>query len=234
MDKQNQNRTRLFADMKMHGARQVEIDELFRESPVVLQIRANDEISETCIHLWEFTLSAVRNSKSALHVIDQLHGSGKPQDRHLLTALKKYVEDTCEAIKEVDNTLKDKDSDLQSLLFEIPDKTPHDEMSWRNLIARRDVIAHRLLTVDDEKVYREAVRDFGSLHQLMSNVYFVPVKTDWAYDKGFPLALKADVLRNLAPSAHGQIPRTGESLILICEDKIEGFIAFRIGRDPTP
>ena len=78
--------------------------------------------------------SAARNCKSALRVIARLHGSDALKDPDLLTALKKYVEDTCEAIKEVDNTLKRNKSSLTSLLFEIPDKTAGHEASWRNLI----------------------------------------------------------------------------------------------------
>ena len=206
------------------------MSKLYRESPVVFRIRPDDEISETCIHLEEFMSSAARNSKNALKVIDRMNGSGKTKDTDLLTALKKYVEDTCEAIKKVDSTLKDNNSGLQSLLIEIPNETSEDEVSWRSLVARRDVIAHGLLTVDDDRVYMEAVRDFDLLHQLLKRVYFVPVKTNWATDRGFPIDLKADVWRSLVPTAEGRNPRLGESLIFIAEDRIEGFIAFRIGR----
>ena len=99
-----------------------------------------------------------------------------------MAALKKYVEDTCEAIKQVDNELKGNGSSLETLLFEIPGESDN-QVSWRNLIGRRDVIAHRLLTVDDERVYREAERDFCLLVELISRVYFVPIKP------GFPISL---------------------------------------------
>ena len=230
MQKQGQNRTRLLASMINHGATQVEISELFRESQVIWQIRPDNEISETCIKLEEFMASAARKSRSALRVIDRMHGSDDLQDRDLLTALKKYVEDTCEAIKVVDNELKRNKSSLQSLIFEIPNETLDSKVSWRNLIGRRDVIAHKLLTVDDNKVYREAVRDFGSLNQLLSKVYFVPVKTDFASGAGFFPLLRRDAVTNLAPSGHGQTPQIGESLIFICEDKVEKFMSFRLGR----
>ena len=230
MDKEYQNRTRLLSNMVNHGATQVEMSELFRESQVIWQIRPANEMSETCIQLEEFMSSAARDSQSALRVIDRIHDSDDLQDRDLLTALKKYVEDACEAITVVDNKLKDNGSSLESLLFEIPNKTSDDEVSWRNVIGRRIVIAHKLLTVDDERVYTEAVRDFGSLYQLLSKIYFVPVKTDWASDEGFSPLFRMDALRNLAPSGYGQAPDIGESLIFICEDKIEGFLSFRLGR----
>ena len=230
MEKEGQNRSRLLARMVKHGATRLEIKDLFRQSQIVWQIGADREISETCIHLEEFMASAARNCQSALRVIARMHGLGALKDPDLLTALKKYVQDTCEAIKEVDNTLNRNRSSLTSLLFEISDKTAGSEVSWRNLIARRVVIAHRLLTVDDEKVYCEAERDFSSLHQLLSKVYFVPVKTDLRAGEGFCPLLRMDALRNLAPSVHGRTPVIGESLIFVCEDKSDGFLPFRLGR----
>ncbi len=224
------DRERLVAKMVNHGATQVEISELFKEGQIIWQIRPDHEISDTCIQLEEFMSSAARNARSALDVIDRMRGLGSLQDRDLLTALKKYVEDACEAIKVVDNTLKENGATLEALLFEIPNEASSDEASWRNLIGRRDVIAHRLLSVDDRRVYDEAKRDFGLLHQLLSRIWFVPVKTDLGSGKGFGAPLRMDALRNLAPSDYGQSPRIGESLIFICEDKVKGFVAVRLGR----
>ena len=224
------SRARLLANMVRHGATQVELRELYKESEIIWQIRPDHEISDVCIQLEEFMSSAARNSQSALQVIDRMSCSGNPQDRDLLTALKKYVEDACEAIKVVDNTLKENGATLEALLFEIPNEASSDEVSWRNLIGRRDVIAHRLLSVDDGRVYDEAKRDFGLLHRLLSKIWFVPVKTDLASGKGFGAPLRMDALRKLAPSDYGQSPRIGESLIFICEDKVKGFVAVRLGR----
>ena len=227
------NRGRLISRLVDHGAKQVEIRELFKESQVIWQIRPDHEISDTCIQLEEFMASGARNTQNALGVIERMGGSDNRQDRDLLTALKKYVEDSCEAIKVVDNKLKDNRSSLESLLFEIPNDTLDDEVSWRNLIGRRDVIAHRLLTVDDNRVYMEAVRDFGLLDQLLSKVYFVPVKTTFASNKGFMPLFKARILRRLAPSRAGEIPSIGQSLIFVCEDIDEGIVSFRMGRSTT-
>ena len=203
---------------------------MVRESVIIWQIRPDQEMSETCIHLNEFMSSAARDCKSALRVIDRIDSAGDPRDPDLLTALKKYVEDVGEAIKEVDNTLRSNKADLAALFFEIPNKTGEDEASWRDLIGRRVVIAHRLLTVDDEQVYREAVRDFGSLHQLLSRIYFAPIKSDLASNEIPSPALKTEVMNSLIPATHGQTPRIGETVVFIFEDKREGFWPFRLGR----
>ena len=224
------SRERLITNLVQHGATQVELDDLARESDVVWRIAPNDEVSEPCVRLEEFICSATRNAQSALRVIDRMVGPDKVQDLDLLTALKKYVEDTCEAIKVVDNTLKENGTNLESLFFEVPQDASDEEMSWRNLIGRRDVIAHRLLTVDDNQVYREAVRDFGSLHKLLSRIHFNPVKTDLMSGKGPEFPFKGDLLRNLAPSKYGQSPSIGESLTFVSEDRLEGLFALRLGR----
>ena len=229
MDKKSQNLTRLLTKMVKHGAAQVDIEYLFKQSQLIWNIGSHQEISDTCIHLEEFMSSAARNCRNALQVIDRMDGSSL-KDPDLLTALKKYVEDTSEAIKEVDSTLDRSKSSLTSLIFEIPNETSEHELSWRNLIARRIIIAHKLLTIDDEKVYCEAKRDFGSLNQLLSKIYFVPVKTNFDAGEGFHPLLRADALKNLAPSTHGKTPKIGEALIFICEDKTNGFLTFRLGR----
>ena len=203
MDNEAMNRSRVFTRLIEHGATHVEMDRMIKESKIIWQIRPDHELSETCIHLEEFMSSAARSCQSALSVIDRIHCSGDPKDPDLLTALKKYVEDTGEAIKEVDATLSCNNASLAALLFEIPDKVEGDEASWRSLIGRRIVIAHRLLTVDDERVYRETVRDFGSLHELLSRVYFVPIKSDLASGVSFSPFLRADVVRRLPPVVHG-------------------------------
>ena len=174
--------------------------------------------------------SAARNCQSALRVIDRLQDSVDQRDPDLLTALKKYVEDAGQAFKELDDTLGRNDASLASLFFEIPSKTEEDEASWRNLIGRRDVIAHRLLTIDDEQVYKEAVGDFGSLRQLLSRIYFAPVKSDLASDAIPSPALRMEVVNSLIPATHGRTPRIGESFIFIYEDKREGLWPIRMGR----
>ena len=229
MDKEVMNRSRLFSRLVEHGATHAELDQMVKESVIIWRIGSGQEVSQTCIHLEEFMSSAARNCQSALRVIERMRDSDDLEDPDLLTALKKYVEDTGEAIKEVDDTLSRNTADLASLLFEIPDKTEEDEASWRNLIGRRIVIAHKLLTVDDEQVFREAVRDFASLYQLISRVYFAPVKTDLASGEIPSPALKLEALRSLTHATHGRTPRIGETLIFIFEDKKEGFWPFRLG-----
>ena len=219
----------LQARMLKHGATKVTMAELAERSQIVWQIGEKEEVSRTCIHLVEWMASATRNCRSALDVTTRMDSTDGPKDPHLLTALKKYVEDTCEAIKQVDTRLKNEESSLAQVLFEIPEAS-HGQVSWRELIGRRDVLAHRLLTIDNERVHREAKRDFGALFELLSRVNFVPVKTDLEAGKGFSAAVKTDAMHRLAPSTDGRTPEIGSSLVFICEDSKRGFLTFRMGR----
>ena len=149
-----------------------------------------------------------------------------------MAALKKYVEDTCEAIKQVDNELKGNGSSLETLLFEIPGESDN-QVSWRNLIGRRDVIAHRLLTVDDERVYREAERDFCLLVELISRVYFVPIKTDFGAGLSPEPLMRREVVASLPPTGKGERPQIGTCLVFVCEDVVDGFVCLRMGRTET-
>ena len=226
MNAAGDNRKRLVARMVEHGATQVGMADLMDQAQVVWRIGVDDCVSETCIHAEELMASAARSCRNALDVMARMEGTRDPD---LSAALKKYVEDTCEAIKQVDNALKENGTDLAALLFEVPDRS-QGEISWRDLVGRRDVIAHQLLTVDDQRIHREAARDFGSLHELLSRVYFVPVKTDFRVGRAFNLMLKADALRRLSPAEEGRKPTIGESLIFVCEDEKRGFVALRAGR----
>ena len=71
------------------------------------------------------------------------------------------------------------------------------------LIGRRDVIAHGLLTVDDERVYREAERDFGLLVELISRVYFVPIKTDFGASERAELSEEGRSVEEVARQLEG-------------------------------
>ena len=223
-------REQVLRQMARHGAAEVDVSELIAKSQVFWQIGPDEKISQICIQLEEFIACAARNARAALRVMDRMHSSDSLRDNDFLTALKKYVEDTCEAIRTVDNVLKKNASSFDSLLFEVPSETRNADMSWRNLIARRNVIAHRLLTVDNKRVYQEAVRDFGVLHQLLSRIHFAPVRTDWASGLGCTPAIRGDAFRELIPSKANKTPSIGESLIFVCKDEQLGFLSFRIGR----
>ena len=225
------NRSRILRSGIRHGAEEVTVGEIRERAELVWRIKPNEKMSETSIRLEEFTASAARNAKGALRVIDRMRELGDVEDTDMQAALKKYVEDTCEAIKVVDNELKKHGASLEALLYEIPGVTMEDEASWRNLIGRREVIAHRLLTVDSGRVFREAVRDFGHLHELLSKICFVPVTTDIASNRWWPeLAVKTEALRKLAPSRANETLRIGASLIFIYQDEQKGFLSLRLGR----
>ena len=232
MNEGGDKRKRLLARMVKHGATQVEMASLLEQSEIVWRIGAEDEVSETCVHLEELMASAARSCRSALNVMARMDRTDGSKDPDLLTALKKYVQDTCEAIKQADNCLKRKGSGLAQVFFEVPEAS-QGEVSWRELVGRREVLAHRLLTVDDERVYREAERDFGALYELLSRVYFAPIKTNLIAGEGVCPLLRADALRRLAPSADGRTPEIGSSLVFVCEDSKKGFLAFRVGRSES-
>ena len=173
--------------------------------------------------------NAARNCQQANDLIARMSAGEGSKNMDMMTALKKYVEDACASIKKVDDKLKRDDSSLDALLFEIPSKAD-DKISWRNLIGRRDVIAHQLLTVDNEQVYQEAVRDFGLLGQLISRVHFSPIKTDIGDGKWATPAFRWETIRNLAPATHGGQINVGSSLVFVFEDVVHKFVWFRIGR----
>ena len=155
------------AKRERHGATRVDMDEMNQDAVVNFPISTNKTIAEPCVEMSEFIAAAARSAVNAVEVLDRLNTEDDP---HLVAALKRYVEDTGQALKEVDNRLKKLHSGLNELFPEIP--------SWKSLIRRRDVIAHQILTLDDGKVREEADRDFRSLCQLLSNIHFDPTIID--------------------------------------------------------
>ena len=80
--------------------------EFVAQAQIIWSIRSDQEVSEACLHADEFMLSAARTCRLVQSIMHRMRrGEGK-KDADLMTALKKYVEDTCEAIKQVDNELK--------------------------------------------------------------------------------------------------------------------------------
>ena len=226
------NAKRFISRLVKHGVSHVSMPELVASAQIIWSIRSDQEVSEACLHAEEFMLSAARTCRRAQSIIDRMRRAEGRKDSDLMTALKKYVEDTCGAIKEIDNKLKRTGSSLETLLFEIPGESDN-QVSWRNLIGRRDVIAHRLLTVDDERVYREAERDFGLLKELISRVHFVPIKTDFRAGRGPQPLMRREVLASLTPAAKGERPQIGTVLVFVCEDVVDGFVCLRMGRTET-
>ena len=212
-----------------HGATQLGMAEMMKQAEIIWPIGVDDPISKTCIHAEEWLNSGARSCRRALDVMDRIERT-EGQDVDLMAALKRYVEETCEAIKQVDNALKRKGADLATLLHEVPNEAS-GEASWRDIIGRRDVLAHHLLMIDDERVHREARRDFESLYQLLSRVYFAPIKTNFEGGRGSPeMILKAEKIQQLRPAEPGNQMAVGESVVFVYEDEERGFIAFRMGR----
>ena len=227
------NAQRFISKLVKHGASQVSIAELVAQGQIIWKIGPDQVISAACLRAEEFMLSAFRTCQRARGIMARMEDGEGRNDADLMAALKKYVEDTCGAIKEVDNELKRKRSSLETLLFEIPAQSDDDQVSWRNLIGRRDVIAHQLLTVDDERVYREAERDFGSLEELISRVHFAPITTDFRAGRGAAPLMRTEALDKLTPVVGGERPRIGTCIVFVFEDVVDGFVCLRMARTKT-
>lgn len=215
------------AERQRRGARRVDIGALMEQGEIVFPISPQAVVSQLCIDCMEFMASAARDASAALDVLDRLEGANDP---HLDRALRKYVEDTGLALKEVDNRVKRAESSLAELFPEVPDNCT-DAASWRDLIGRRDVIAHRILSVDDVRVRQEAQRDFSTLYSLLRNINFVPTLTDWDSGRLFAVRMRAEAIRRLPPlEPDGSATEIGTSLILVCEDIQHGLLTFRVAR----
>ncbi len=218
------DKSRLISRTIKRGAKLVELDKLFEQCQIVWRIQGDDRLSETCISLEELVANAARNAQNAIGVMKRME---QVSDHDLMTALKKYVEDACQSLKDADNILKKKRSSLAGLFVEIPEEA-EGRASWRNLIRRRDVIAHNLLTIDNDKVHEEARRDFSRLHALLSHIHFVPTVSHEG--KMISPILKTEALRNLDPVTEMDSFKPGESLVFIYEDDAENISSFRMGR----
>ena len=208
------------AERERRGATMVEMDAMFDGAVVSFPVSSSSPIAEPCIEMYEFMSAAARSASSAVEVLDRLE---KEHDRHLVAALKRYVEDSGQALKEVDNRLKKLHSGLNELLPEFP--------SWRRLIGRRDVIAHQILTLDDGRVREESDRDFRELCRLLPNIHFSPAMIDLEQGIGPRLIVRSDQLRELAPSEAGHDAfLIGGALVIVCLDARKGIVTFRLGR----
>lgn len=174
------------AARQRRGAELVDdVDELVERAEVLFSIPDSGGVSGLCVECMEFMASAARNAAAVVRVLERLDNADDPD---LVTALKKYVQDTGEALKNIDNRLKRSHSSLAELFPELPGDDAV-AATWRDLIARRDVIAHRILSVDDARVRHEAARDFKTLHSLLGNINFVPTTTDLDGGSGFPVMM---------------------------------------------
>ena len=192
-------------------------------------VSEGDPISGTCIECMELVSSAARNAASAIAVLDR---ADPVRDAHLGAALKKYVEDTGEALKQLDKLLNDRCSTLAELFPDLSDGA-EDTTTWKELIGRRDVIAHKILTIDDDRVHDEADQDFRTLYSLLRNISFVPKMTDVTNGRGIEVSLRVDELHRLpAITPESNVTAIGASLILVHDDFQLGLRTLRLARSP--
>ncbi|MCY3568988.1 MAG: hypothetical protein OXH38_10200, partial [Chloroflexi bacterium] len=172
---------------------------------------------------------AASNCRDAMDLLASMDGPG---NRHLVTALKKYVEDACEAIKQIDNLLKGKGTSLETILVEIPGTSKDGRLSWRSIIGLRDVLAHHL-TLDTSRFYGEASQHCGSLYDLLARVYFSPIKTNTIAGEPFITpAVKTEALLKLVPYGDEgeRVPEIAKTLVVVWEDRSGDFLFLRVGR----
>ena len=194
--------------------------------PEIVWRVGDDEISNTCVHLEELVASAAHSGRGALSLIARINKEIGQRDVDLQTALTKYVTDTCKAIKDIDNVLRCRGSGLAQLL-DMAEPNP-GELSWRDLVALRDVLAFRLLAIDDEEVTRKAAQDFEDLCGLLTQIHFVPIKLDLDKKERFNALFKVRcIVRN--SSAHESWPAVRD-LVFVCEDRKSGFLSFAFKR----
>ncbi|MYB15452.1 MAG: hypothetical protein F4X41_00230 [Chloroflexi bacterium] len=205
-----------------HGARLVDDSrELVDEAEIIWSINPGEDlVSQLCVECLEFMNLAARNSGRAVELLEDPRTEG---DHHRSTALKKYVEDTGQALKEIDNRLKVRGSSLIALFPELPKEI------WRDLLARRNVIAHRILSVDDKRVREEAGRYFRDLYRLVRRIEFSPVMVNLKTGLIPGPQFKGSVLLDLPLVAPGMQPKLGEALIVVYETE-KGVLALRFGR----
>ena len=196
-------------------------------------LKEGDEESQTCVQSQELILIAARNCRYALDLLSSMDG---PDNCHLVTALKKYVEDSCEAIKQIDDLLKNKGTSLETILVEIPGKSKDGRMSWRSIVGLRDVLAHNLLTLDTVRFFQEASQHCAPLYDLLVRVYFNPIKSNTTTESLVGPLIKTEAMMKLAPYGDDeeQVPEIAKTLVCICEDRSGDFLFFRVGRTANP
>lgn len=103
----------------------------------------------------------VENIDSALSCYRWMDEGGLQSGEHALTALAKYVENTTESIKQLDNLTKGK---LFAQLVEIPERsTEEGAMTWRNMIGMRDRLSHKFYETDQDLLVNVVKEDFPKL-----------------------------------------------------------------------
>ena len=199
------------------------MDKMFDRCGVVFPASTSRPIAEPCVEMYEFISAAARSAVAGVEVLDRLNGKDDP---HLVAALKRYVEETGQALKEVDNRLKALHSGLNELFPEFS--------SWKELISRRDVIAHGILTLD---VFTGSVRkQIGTSGRFVNSCLTStsPLRSRISNKASAQrLQIRGKLLRELEPSEAGQEAFVlGGALVVVCLDARKGIVAFRLGRSP--
>ena len=212
------------AKRERHGATRVDMDEMYQDAVVNFPISTNKTIAEPCVEMSEFIAAAARSAVNAVEVLDRLNTEDDP---HLVAALKRYVEDTGQALKEVDNRLKKLHSGSERAV-------PRDSIVEKSHSSSRCDRTQNTHSRRRQRSGRKRTVTTGKLCQLLSNIHFAPTIIDLEQGVGPKVRYSLQFsCERLAPSAAGQdgfVP--GGALVIVCLDARKGIVTFRLGRGP--
>ena len=128
----------------------------------------NDDLMRATVWLER----AKENIHNALLCRSRMVDGGAPlSDPDLCWALAKYVENTEESVKQLDNITHGL---LLAELTEIPFSDPDANLTWKNLKGMRERLAHRFWEIDHDVVLDTVMNDFPLLDDLFDCLYIVP------------------------------------------------------------
>ena len=148
-------------------------------------------------------------------------------DYDLKWALAKHVENAQETVKAIDDK---SGKQLFEVLFEIPEETKGSALTWRGLIAMRQVLAHKFWDIDHEIVWNTVTDDFPSVRQVVNATTIMEHTVDINSGRKLEILVSAKDIRSLNPSRAGETSSPGESLIWVLQDVTQGLGAMYLGR----
>lgn len=164
----------------------------------------------------------------ALLCRNRMMDSGAPlADRDLCWALAKYVENTEESVKQLDNITHRL---LLAELIEIPLSGPDANLTWKNLKGMRERLAHRFWEIDNRVVLDAVMHDFPLLDALFDSLHIVPEPFNIRTDQTADFIVSTEWIRKIRYARGPEDPLLpGNSFIAAAYDRDFGWNMFRVG-----
>ena len=150
------------------------------------------------------------------------------RDYDLKWALVKHVENAQETVKALD---VESDKQLFKALSEIPEEPSGNALTWRGLIAMRQVLAHKFWDIDHDIVWDAVTNDFQSLQQVITTTSFLTTTTDITNGRSFGAWVGAKDLRRLNAGVPGEPWYPGDAIVCVFQDATHGLGAVYFGRN---